>query len=76
MWLVINIGCIERGVSSNVVGLFGDKTRADAVAEKLDSEMSWREGGQNSYEVFELPKPEVIAEEYREAVAAVPSEQS
>lgn len=64
MWLVFNVGCIECGVSSNVVGVFETKEKADQIAAKLDSEHSWREGGQNSYEVFELNRAGVIAEEY------------
>jgi hypothetical protein len=27
-WIVVNIGCIECGVSSNIVGVFTDKERA------------------------------------------------
>ena len=30
-YLVMNIGCIECGVSSKIVGLFADRARADAV---------------------------------------------
>jgi hypothetical protein len=64
MYLVMNIGCIECGVSSKIVGLFSDKVRADKVAEACDEKHSWREGGQNHYEVFPLPDPEVVDEEY------------
>jgi hypothetical protein len=60
----MNIGCIECGVSSNIVGLFADKARADAVAEACDDKHSWRQHGQNNYEVFELPEPEIIDPEY------------
>lgn len=64
MWLVMNIGCIECGVSSAVVGLFSDKITADNVAEKCSQKYDWREGGQNSFEVFLMPDPEKIASEY------------
>jgi hypothetical protein len=64
MYMVFNIGCIECGVSSKIVGLFADKVKADAVASFCDDAHGWREGGQNSYEVFELPAPEVVDEEY------------
>jgi len=30
--MVMNIGCIECGVSSAVVGVFADKAKADAIA--------------------------------------------
>lgn len=64
MWLVMNIGCIECGVSSAVVGVFADKEKADAIADECDKKFGWREGGQNAFEVFELPEPEKVADEY------------
>lgn len=65
-YLVMNIGCIECGVSSDVVGTYGDKDEAQAVADKLQETLSWREGGQNAFEVFDLKKPQ--AAEYAEAL--------
>lgn len=62
-WMVFNIGCIECGVSSDVVGLYETYDEAKAVADKLDEVHSWRQGGQNSYEVFDLsaePNPEYV----------------
>nr|DAH78109.1 MAG TPA: hypothetical protein [Bacteriophage sp.] len=66
MWLVFNIGCIECGVSSNVVAIYPTEQEANAVAEKLNEVHSWREGGQNSYEVFELNKAYEVSDEYKE----------
>ncbi len=64
-YMVFNIGCIECGVSSNVVGLFTDKAKADALAHTLRDTHGWREGGQNAFRVFELPEHDgVITEEY------------
>lgn len=63
-YIVVNIGCIECGVSSKVVGVFAKKERADAVAEKCDSLHNWRQGGQNNFEVFEIPEAEKIDPEY------------
>ena len=71
MWLVFNVGCIECGVSSNVVGVFETKEKADEIAAKLDSEHSWREGGQNSYEVFALNRVGFITEEYLHALGEI-----
>ena len=68
MYVLVNIGCIECGVSSNIVGVFADEKEAEAVAEILQDKMDWREGGDNSYEVFPLPDPGLINEEYREAL--------
>lgn len=64
MYLVMNIGCIECGVSSKIVGIFADYARAEAVADACNELHSWREGGQNLYEVFELPEPEIVDAEY------------
>lgn len=63
-YIVVNIGCIECGVSSNIVGVFSSKPFADDVAKRLNDTHAWREGGQNSYEVFQMPEIGVINEEY------------
>jgi hypothetical protein len=65
-YLVFNIGCIECGVSSNVVGVYATKEEADAVAEKCNAKLSWREHGQNTFEVFDLSAP--MAQEYANAI--------
>lgn len=64
MWIVINIGCIECGVSSNIVGVFDDIEDAENVAEACTERYDWREGGQNSFEIFELPAPGIVDKEY------------
>lgn len=56
-YMVFNIGCIECGVSSGIVGFYESVEEANAVAKKLDDVMDWREGGQNSYEVFDTHGP-------------------
>jgi len=66
LWIVVNVGCIECGVSTNIVGVFTEEARAETIAEKLNQDNSWREAGQNSYEVFAMPEPNEIAAEYRE----------
>jgi hypothetical protein len=52
--MVFNIGCIECGVSSNVVGVYESKEEADTVARLCQSKLHWRQRGQNSFEVFDL----------------------
>lgn len=42
MWLVFNVGCIECGVSSNVVAVYPTEHEANAVAEKLNEVHAWR----------------------------------
>lgn len=63
-YIVVNIGCIECGVSSNIVGAFDNDIKANEIAAKLNDTHGWREGGQNSYEVFPMPELNVINEEY------------
>lgn len=67
-WMVFNIGCIECGVPSNVVGLYETQIEADAVADLLGDKLSWRYGGQNSFEVFDLSAPQDA--EYTDVLAA------
>ena len=50
----MNIGCIECGVSSQIVGVYKEEVSAQKMADILNDKGDWREGGQNSYEVFEL----------------------
>lgn len=65
MFIVVNIGCIECGVSSNIVGVFESESVANQIADDLQKTHSWREGGQNHFEVFPFPKEiGVIHEEY------------
>lgn len=63
-WLVMNIGCIECGVSSKIVGVFSDKEKADKIAKACSKVYDWREGGQNSFEVFKVPVLDTIDQEY------------
>ncbi len=69
-FLVFNTGCIECGVSSNVVGIYDTQKEADEVCEKCSDELSWRESGQNRYEVFDLSAP--MAEEYAKVLNKEP----
>lgn len=63
-WILVNVGCIECGVSTNIVGVFTDKQRADDLANALHETHSWREGGQNSFEVFPMPRLDAVNDEY------------
>ncbi len=70
-WLVFNVGCIECGVDSAVVGTYDTEQEAEAIANICESSLAWRQDGQNSFEVFDLTAPQ--AEEYAEAIGAAPS---
>jgi hypothetical protein len=63
-YIVVNIGCIECGVSSNIVGVFDDEQKANKIAEEYGTTFGWREGGQNLFEVFQIPELNVINPKY------------
>jgi len=65
-WMVFNVGCIECGVSSAVVGFYRTQEEANQVAQACEDELHWREGGQNSFEVFNLVTPQ--AQEYKDVI--------
>lgn len=58
-FLAMDIGCIECGEESSVIGIFSSKTEAEKAIEKYrDPEHRWgKEGrhGQHYEEVFEIP---------------------
>ena len=64
MWIVVNIGCIECGVSTQIVGVFDSEEKANAIVSDLSQRFSWREGGQNDFEAFPMPEVNVINPEY------------
>lgn len=70
LYVVVNIGCIECGVSTNIVGTYTDKQQAEEIAKRCDDLYDWREGGQNAFEVFELGKINATLDEYKDAVNA------
>jgi hypothetical protein len=65
-YVVVDIGCLECGVSSEIVGVFSHHSRAQSIAEACNDKFSWRGGGQNSFEVFELPQLDCINPEFAE----------
>jgi hypothetical protein len=73
--VLVNIGCIECGVSTQIVGIFNDVAKADDLASKLNDsdEYSWREGGQNIYEVFTVKELDVIHPDYLSVLVDPPN---
>lgn len=70
LFVVFNIGCIECGVSSQLVGVFETEAEAQAIADEFNDKFNWREGGQNRFQVFPLPtQVGVVHEEYRDGKA-------
>jgi hypothetical protein len=68
-YLVFNIGCLECGVPSGVVGIYETSGEACVKAAKLDEVAEWRNGGQNRYEVYPIEDGFWENEEYREELS-------
>ena len=57
VFVAVDIGCIECGEDSNVLGIFATKAQADNVCDKAREDLkSWC--GQHMFEVFEAKLPE------------------
>jgi hypothetical protein len=60
MYIVVDIGCIECGVASGVVGVFSDKARAEQIAIECSRHYDFAGGGQHHFNVFEVPEPDIV----------------
>ena len=63
-YIVVNIGCIECGVTTNIVGVFDTKEKAESIVAQCYEKYDWREGGENEFEIFEMPELNVVNSEY------------
>lgn len=55
LYVVIDVGCHECGVDSEVVGTYRTPQTAEKAAQKRSAETGdWREGGQSIPQVFEI----------------------
>lgn len=68
-YMVFNVGCIECGVSSNIVGFYNTLAEAEKIVNICQETLSWRQGGQNSFEVFDVASEQ--PEEYTTAITSV-----
>ena len=53
-YMAFDIGCIECGQDSAVIGLYTSEKKAEAACEEWEA-VGWR-GGQHHYQVFDLDK--------------------
>lgn len=63
MKIVVDIGCIECGESTDIVGVFDDD-EADRLATALNASKATFQSGQHSFEAFPLPPTGVMADGY------------
>ena len=54
-WIVVDVGCIECGADSGIVGVYTDKAVADRIAERLCDVRGFI-GEQHEYVVFPMPE--------------------
>jgi hypothetical protein len=56
VWVAVDIGCLECGESSSVIGLYATKAEAESAAAGDEQRQNW-EQGQHSFQVFEAALP-------------------
>lgn len=55
-WLAFDIGCIECGESSAVIGIYGTKSDADANLKDAEDDQRGNWNGQHHFEVFDVSR--------------------
>lgn len=58
-YVVVDIGCIECGEQSGVLGIFTNKKEAEKVAKKYKEIQSNNWCGQHFFEIFEVKEEDV-----------------
>ena len=58
-YVVVDIGCIECGEQSGVLGIFTNEEEAEKVAKKYKEIQSNNWCGQHSFEIFEVKEEDV-----------------
>lgn len=53
IYVAVDIGCIECGEGSNVLGLFTDKVKAQAVLDAAEKEQAANWHGEHHFGLFE-----------------------
>lgn len=53
-WLAFDIGCIECGECSDVIGVFNSEEEAQTACDKEQAEQEKNWSGQHAMEVFEI----------------------
>lgn len=67
MWIVIDIGCLHCGASSEIVGLFSEEQKAIEIATECNQKYNWQ-GEKHAFMVRPLPEPDVINPVWQEDI--------
>jgi len=70
-YIIVDIGRLECDVPSDIVGIFDDKEKANKIVTEFNKIFGWRDGGQHEFEVFKMPKLNVVNAKYSDVVANV-----
>ena len=70
LYIVVDVGCIECGSSTNIVGVYNDIDEANRIANKCEGAMRWHDGGEHRYEVFEVPSVLGTRDFYKNGIVA------
>lgn len=54
LYVVMEIGCLECGVPSSLIGIFQNASDAIRVRNECKVTMNWRYGGDNAFKIFKL----------------------
>lgn len=65
LYALVDIGCLECGASSDLIGVFDSKEKAEAFAAHLNEYYGFI-GAQHSYEVFSVSPTNEINPSYLE----------
>lgn len=55
LFVAVDIGCIECGEQSSVLGVFDNEEAAELVRDKAQKKQSKEWKGQHDFQVFEVP---------------------
>lgn len=64
-WLLMDIGCLECGEPSRVVGVFSNESAATQLQERLTAGDIVKKNGQHRFVVFQLPATGHVSSRYK-----------
>lgn len=65
-YIAVDIGCIECGEESSVLGIFTNKEQALEILKKCEEYQNKHWTGQHDFELFEVEQENVLNDEYYE----------
>jgi hypothetical protein len=64
MYIVIDVGCIDCGSKSGIVGTFETEDEANLAENEATKKLNWWDGGQHNFHTFEIQSACGITAEY------------